>query len=658
MKIEKETTRKLLEYYSELYHFPLERNRIFMMLNDFSDAAEKYSAFLNQFKVPFHFSFKPLDMDSAESLGKTDWIFRDGVFCRIIFYAPYYILTEDFDGHRKWYRKSDFFRKEEIYFLSAEPFRPFTLGEKEISPEKRILSLIRLESSDIGLLTVFSIFAALLSLVIPVGTQSFVNILAFGTQMQPVIVLTFLITGALTFAGVLKILQMTAAEILQQRLFARVFTEIIAGFPESDKDSFLKTENSRKLNYLLDISTAQKSATVLLTDGLAILLQMTVGIIVLLLYHPIFIIYDVFIIILCYFVTVRLGKDGVSTSILESKYKHKTVFWLEEAFEKFSAIQGRRGLDLVRKKAEGIAGDYLHYRGVHFHTLKKQASVFILFQAVGTAVLLGMGGYLVIKGEISLGQFVASEIIAAKIMESFSKSAKYLESYYDLCASLDKISHALESGDSSFRRNTSAASNDDRMEFRNASFSVSGKTFLVNDILMNKGDSVSVKGENSAVREFFRILCGSDIRSFKTDSDMLFWAENSIMISSPKFFSGPLEESLNLFTDRETFSAILKKLGIYSRICSEFGEDFHSLDISEFTERLNEDDLFLFYTALVWRNSVSLAILCPPGYIGENTLSALNSFIQNHGMEVIVIHCNDKIISNKSFEIMERKKDE
>lgn len=660
MRVEKETTRKLLEYYSELFHFPLERNRLFLKLSDYSDEQNSdkfsdYSSFLNRFEISFHFRMNPLDLETVDQLGKGDWIFREERFFRIILSLPYFILVQDLDGKKSWQRKSDFFLSEGMFILTAEPFRPFTLGEKDISPENRILSLLRLESSDISILTVFSIFAALLSLVIPVGTQSFVNILAFGTQMQPVIVLTFLITGALLFAGVLKILQMTAAEILQQRLFARVFTEMISVFPESDSDRFLEPEKRRKLNYLLDISTAQKSATVLLTDGLAILLQMTVGTAVLLLYHPVFIIYDIFIIILSYFVIVRLGKDGVGTSILESKYKHRTVFWIEEVFEKFSAVQGRYGQRLARKKALGLAGDYIHYRGAHFQILKKQASVFILFQAVGTAVLLGLGGYLVIKGEISLGQFVAAEIIAAKIMESFSKSPKYLESYYDLCASLDKISDALESGEFSSNDSEQSGAGQSTMEFRNTVFSIQRRFFKCNDKVIKKGDSVSISGDPQALWEFFRLLSKGNHHSFKSDSDFSLWAENSILISSPDFFSGTLEDSINLFTDQETFIENLRNLSLYGIVCTEFGEDFCSMPVSEISERLDRDDLFLLYSALVWRKSAGLVMIYPPENLNERTFSALNSLIERHSPECIIMHCNDKIISNQTMEIMEKK---
>jgi len=54
-------------------------------------------------------------------------------------------------------------------------------------------------------------------------------------------------------------------------------------------------------------------------------------------------------------------------------------------------------------------------------------------------VLLGLGGWLVISGELTLGQLVAAELIVTVIVGSFAKIGKHLEGFYDLLASIDKL---------------------------------------------------------------------------------------------------------------------------------------------------------------------------------------------------------------------------
>ena len=63
---------------------------------------------------------------------------------------------------------------------------------------------------------------------------------------------------------------------------------------------------------------------------------------------------------------------------------------------------------------------------------------------MASTALLGVGGWLVIRGELTLGQLVASELVVTAIVGAFAKIGKSLESFYDLCAAVDKVGHMLD----------------------------------------------------------------------------------------------------------------------------------------------------------------------------------------------------------------------
>lgn len=63
----------------------------------------------------------------------------------------------------------------------------------------------------------------------------------------------------------------------------------------------------------------------------------------------------------------------------------------------------------------------------------------LLLQTLASTALLAIGGWLVISGQLSLGQLVAAELIVAVVVGSFAKLGKHIESFYDLMASIDKI---------------------------------------------------------------------------------------------------------------------------------------------------------------------------------------------------------------------------
>jgi ABC-type bacteriocin/lantibiotic exporter with double-glycine peptidase domain len=54
-------------------------------------------------------------------------------------------------------------------------------------------------------------------------------------------------------------------------------------------------------------------------------------------------------------------------------------------------------------------------------------------------VLLGLGGWLVINRQLTLGQLVAGELIVTLVLTALSKLGKYIEIFYDLQASLDTL---------------------------------------------------------------------------------------------------------------------------------------------------------------------------------------------------------------------------
>jgi ABC-type bacteriocin/lantibiotic exporter with double-glycine peptidase domain len=65
-------------------------------------------------------------------------------------------------------------------------------------------------------------------------------------------------------------------------------------------------------------------------------------------------------------------------------------------------------------------------------------------QAFASSMLLGIGGWLVINRQLTLGQLVASEIVVALMMSAFTKFGKQLEVFYDLSAAMDKLGDLVD----------------------------------------------------------------------------------------------------------------------------------------------------------------------------------------------------------------------
>jgi len=129
----------------------------------------------------------------------------------------------------------------------------------------------------------------------------------------------------------------------------------------------------------------------------------------------------------------------VRTSIDESYAKFDMAAWLEEIAKCPHTFRFGRGGELALDRADSLADAYITARKRHFRVVWRQTLFALLLEAVGSTVVLGLGGWLVINRQLTLGQLVAGELIVTLVLTALSKIGKYIEIFYDLQASLDKL---------------------------------------------------------------------------------------------------------------------------------------------------------------------------------------------------------------------------
>jgi ABC-type multidrug transport system fused ATPase/permease subunit len=132
----------------------------------------------------------------------------------------------------------------------------------------------------------------------------------------------------------------------------------------------------------------------------------------------------------------------VGTAIKESKAKYALEAWLEQIAAHLSPSSWRPGLATERSRR--LLEDYLDYRGKHFRILIRQVLGSFALQAIASSALLGIGGFLVIDRQLTLGQLVASELVVTLMMSAFTKFGKQLEVFYDLSAAIDKLGDLID----------------------------------------------------------------------------------------------------------------------------------------------------------------------------------------------------------------------
>ncbi|MEZ4321613.1 MAG: ABC transporter ATP-binding protein [Myxococcota bacterium] len=405
------------------------------------------------------------------------------------------------DGERtQWVDPGVLFGSESRAWARVLPILPATpLGAGEglpRSPFWRLMALLRAERQDIGVIVVFAVAIGVLSLATPLAIQLLINWLAFGALLQPIVTLGMALLLCLTLVGVLKAAQRHAVEIVQRRIFARTVTDLSARLARVRIESFDRSYGPELANRFFDVLTLQKAANTLLLDGLAAALQAAVGLILLALYHPLLLVFDLVVVGLVAAVLFPLARGAEASAIVESKKKYAVAAWLEEIARHPLAFKFG-GAGFAEDRTDRLADAYLEARESHFHVFFRQYVGMQAIAVVLPAALLVMTGWLVLEGQLTLGQLVAAEFIVASALAGVSKFTEKLETVYDLLAGVDKLGALFDlplertHGARRTSRTSSASVDLEQVTF---GFPGAGTTLGSLDLKVGAGRSVSILG--------------------------------------------------------------------------------------------------------------------------------------------------------------------
>jgi len=351
----------------------------------------------------------------------------------------------------------------EIDYLAIEPAAPYATatssradqdahreasasshGEHALPPLRRLIRILRLDARDLWVILVFAIGVGILSLATPIAVELLVNSIAFGSLVQPVLVLSLILFICLAFVAGMQLIQTVVVESIQRRLFVRCVADLAYRLPRVQIAAYDRQYGPEIVNRFLDVAIFQKALATLLLDGLFIVLQASVGMLVLAAYHPYLLGYDVVLLAMIAGIVFVLGRGATDTAIEESRAKYDTAAQLQELSRLPISIKMGGGPAQAIQTADHFAKRYLNARAAHFKILIRQIIASYGLQVISSTVLLGLGGWLVIQRELTLGQLVAAELIVGNIARAFAKFGKYFESFYDLLAATDKLGHLFD----------------------------------------------------------------------------------------------------------------------------------------------------------------------------------------------------------------------
>jgi ATP-binding cassette, subfamily B, bacterial len=450
---------------------------------------------------------------------------------------------------------------------------------KTATPLSKILNLVKLERKEITAVYFYAILNGLIQLSLPLGVQTIIGFVLGATMRASLIVLIALVVTGVLIGGIMQINQMKIIEKIQQKLFVRYSFAFATHIPKLDLKKNDKVYLPELVNRFFDIPILQKSLSKILLDIPTASIQIVFGLALLAFYHPAFIFFGIFLIILLWLIIRYSGNRGLQTSIDESTYKYQVAGWLEESARVIKSIKLAKNNDLHLQKTDEEVSGYLHARNSHFKILLLQYNVLVLFKTVITAAMLIVGTILLVNQQLNIGQFIAAEIIILLILNSVEKLIMNLGTVYDTLTSIEKISSLT---DKPVEENGSvqlaSANYGLQVEMQNLSFSYNDEKEILIEVSLqiNSGDKVCIQGKDSSGKStLLRLMAGAytdfkgtllldnvPVGNYNLDSVR---SQIGVLLNQQDIFNGTLWENIALGNEhisRQAVNDIAAKVGL------------------------------------------------------------------------------------------------
>lgn len=291
---------------------------------------------------------------------------------------------------------------------------------------------------------VFGVAISVLTLAVPISVQILIGSVANTALLRPVVVLGIVLLALLALYGLLIGAQAHLMDVFERRLFARVTQEIALRSIHARYADVEAVNREELANRFFEIVTIQRNMPSLVINGSAMVLQTIVGVAVVSAYHPVFLMFNMVVLLLVYLGWKVWAGGAIRSKLAASYAKFQVAHWLEELARANAFFKSARTVRFAVRESERVIAEYVQAHRRHFRFKFAQQIAFLALYAIASAALLGMGGWLVIESELTLGQLVAAELILSAVFISIARVSTMLEELYEVCAALYKLGDFFE----------------------------------------------------------------------------------------------------------------------------------------------------------------------------------------------------------------------
>lgn len=285
-------------------------------------------------------------------------------------------------------------------------------------------SAIFIESPALKRILLLSILVSVFQLTLPLGLQSITTFIAGGEFTMGVISIVLVVMITTLLSNRWQIALLKEGEDLEARWFEKFSRAYFKKWKSYQADQHLD-HYQEKSNYFIEITSIQKGFSKKLIEWMNAALQLILGLVLISFYHTFFLAFGILLVAIVVIVIKIKGKASIQTKMALSESKYDMYGFLRSPTIEKNVLSEYNDQYQERKKA-------------HFLTVLFQIRYFLAFKLVIIGGMMLLGTYLAILQQISIGQFLAAEIVIVLIVNSLEKIITSISSVYETIVSFEK----------------------------------------------------------------------------------------------------------------------------------------------------------------------------------------------------------------------------
>lgn len=296
--------------------------------------------------------------------------------------------------------------------------------------------LLALERRMLAVIFSFSLGIGVFMLGVPIAVQELVSTFSFAVELRMVGLLALSVAGTLIGVAAFRVLQSRAVESLNQRVYTRVALGVTRALLHQRDDRLLPQHTYR----VMEAEHLTRALVAMVADLLNVAVVGSIGMTMLVFYHPAFLLYEVALIGGFVALLVIFGQGGFLVTLEMSRLNYNVFHWIQNLAQNLPHLRAAGHAPYLLARTDELLVPYIMTRKARSNAMTgRQYKAAALWQVVGHSSLVAMAGYLVTAGQLTVGQFAAAEVIVGNLLLNMDTLARRMVALFFTLTSLREL---------------------------------------------------------------------------------------------------------------------------------------------------------------------------------------------------------------------------